>query len=194
MNSHSVIIKSTMFKSVAPEQEQLVCVGCGFCCDGTMFLHAHLNEGERGNLPEKIEKAAFSEGGRDYFRQPCRYFNGRCSIYDRQRADVCGSYRCQLLKDLSGGIVTASDACDTVKRARDIRRQLLHDFHRLSGNRKRIHFRQLLIELGKMQKKSVSDSRMSAELDMLIARCNIFEALLIKHFRSADDFEKMVMK
>jgi len=185
---------SPVYKSAAPEQEQMVCVGCGFCCDGTLFQHAHLNEGERGNLPEKIEKAAFREGGRDYFRQPCRYFTGRCSIYDRQRADVCGLYRCQLLKDLSGGLITVSDANDTVQRAMNIRRQLLHDYRRLTGNRKRIHFRKLLIELGNMQKESVSDSRMSVEIDMLVARCNIFEALLIKHFRSADDFEKMVMK
>ena len=25
-------------------------------------------------------------------------------------------------------------------------------------------------------------------------RCNIFEALLIRHFRSSEDFEKMVMR
>jgi len=36
----------------------------------------------------------------------------------------------------------------------------------------------------------------SAAMDreLFLARCNIFEALLIKHFRSSDDFEKLVMK
>ena len=194
MNSLSVIMNQQTDRPIAPEQEQMVCVRCGFCCDGTLFQHAHLNDGERGFLPEKIEMATFSESGKDYFRLPCRYFKGKCSIYDLKRADVCGSYRCQLLKDLSGGIVTASDAYDTVERAMDMRAQLLHEFRRLTGNRKRIHFRQLLSELGGMQKQPLTESQPGAELEILNARCNIFEAQLIKHFRSADDFERMVMK
>ncbi|MBE0674536.1 MAG: hypothetical protein IH591_07745, partial [Bacteroidales bacterium] len=92
-----------MLKGVeAPAEEQAICVVCGFCCDGTLFVNAGLNQGERGSgLPEKIEQASFSEGGRDYFRLPCNYFSGKCSIYDRNRADVCSSFRCQLLKDLA---------------------------------------------------------------------------------------------
>ncbi len=40
-----------------PPKEQDLCVNCGFCCDGTIFMHAVLIQGEKGNLPEKIQTA-----------------------------------------------------------------------------------------------------------------------------------------
>lgn len=187
-------MKQQTDRPVAPEQEQRICVRCGFCCDGTLFQHAHLNDGERGALPEEIEKAAFSEGGRDYFRLPCRYFSGKCTIYGHQRAYVCGSYRCQLLKDLSDGRVTSDEARDTVLRAHEIRRQIIRDFRRITRSKKRLYFRQVLTEMGRLHKSPGVNKLTEEPADVLIARCNIFEALLIRHFRSADDFEKLVMK
>ncbi|HOT16762.1 MAG TPA: hypothetical protein PLB07_03825 [Bacteroidales bacterium] len=178
----------------APVREQSVCVRCGFCCDGTLFMHAHLNDGERGNLPEKIEKAAFTEDEKDFFRLPCRYFSGKCTIYDCKRADVCSSYRCQLLKDLSDGKISIDAAHETVRQASIMRESIFKDFRRVTGSRRKMFFRQMLIELGRLQKTTSPDRSLGSDLDMLIARCNIFEALLIKHFRSEDDFEKMVMK
>lgn len=194
MDSQKSITKFPMDNLIAPELEQSVCIRCGFCCDGTLFQHAHLNEGERGALPVEIEKASFSEGGRGYFRLPCRYFSGKCTIYDRQRAYVCGSYRCQLLKDLSDGMVTSEVAHETVLRAHEIRRGIISDFRRLTRSNKRLYFRQVLTELGKLQKSSAVNQLTGEFMNILIARCNIFEALLIRHFRSADDFEKLIMK
>jgi GxxExxY protein len=179
---------------VAPQEEQNICVSCGFCCDGTLFLHAHLNPGERGNLPAKIEKASLSEDGKDYFRLPCRYFSERCTIYDRKRADICASYRCQLLKDHAAGKIIQDAAIEAVREAREMHGAIMAEYQRLSGRRKKINFRQLLSELGKMQKNTTQDKPVSKEYEMLLARCNIFEALLIKRFRSAEDFEKLVMR
>ncbi len=134
-----------------PAEEQSICVVCGFCCDGTLFLHAHLNPGERGSLPEKIEQASFSEDGKDYFRLPCLYFSEKCTIYDRKRADVCGSYRCQLLKDFAEGKVSLPDALEIVRQARTMRDETMEEYRRISENRDRINFRQLLLNLGKIQ-------------------------------------------
>ena len=179
-----------------PVEEQSVCVRCGFCCDGTLFLHAHLNPGERGvgGLPEKIEKNSFSEDGKDYFKLPCQYFFQKCTIYDRKRADVCGSFRCQLLKDFADRKISVSDALETVREAMQIRKELLQQYRNISGNTGNMNFRQLLIELGKMQKSATDKESLGMAYEMLLVRCNIFEALLIKHFRSAEDFEKMIMK
>ena len=58
----------------APAEEQKICVGCGFCCDGTLFVHAVLNPGERGSLPEKIEENAYSEGEKDLFSSALQVF------------------------------------------------------------------------------------------------------------------------
>lgn len=181
-------------ESIADRDEQKICVSCGICCDGTLFSHAVLRPGERGHLPEKIEQNSYSENENDYFRLPCLYFAGKCTIYDRARADVCGSYRCRLLKDFSDKNVVLDDALETVRRAVDLRKEILKEYFNISGKRSYIHFRQILVELGNVMKSVNVEEPVSIEYEMLLVKCNIFEALLIKHFRSAEDFEKMIMK
>jgi len=173
------------------EAEQEICVNCGFCCDGTLFLHASLNPGERGHLPEKIEQNSFNEGEKDYFWLPCHYFSGKCSIYHSKRADVCSSYRCQLLRDFAEGKITLNDAREIVSEAKNMRRLIIEQYREISGKGEEIYFRRLLAELGKVHKLVAENELPGRDYDMLLVRCNIFEALLIKHFRSAGDFDKM---
>ena len=149
----------------APLEEQNVCVTCGMCCDGTLFLHAVLNNGERGSLPERIEERSYTEDRKDYFRLPCLYFEGKCMIYEQKRADVCSGYRCQLLHDLAGKKIAVDDALAVVARARIMRDEVLHRFRDISGNQDRLTFRQLLTELGKFN-KSESDAGWGKEYDM----------------------------
>ncbi|MBK7488875.1 MAG: hypothetical protein IPI74_03485 [Bacteroidales bacterium] len=92
-------------------------MNCGLCCDATLFLHATLQPGERGHLPEKIEEAGSTGDGGDYFLLPCGYFSGACTIYDCQRADVCSTFRCRLLKVFAGGGISQADALRTVREA-----------------------------------------------------------------------------
>lgn len=178
----------------APPEEQRICIGCGFCCDGTLFVNAGLNPGERGGLPEKIEQAGFSEGGKDYFRLPCSYFSGKCTIYHCKRADVCSSYRCQLLKDFADRKVTLDEALRVVEEAIEMRNDLIIEYGRISVKGGAIFFRELLINLGRIIKSAEVEKDVSPDCEMLIARCNVFEALLIKHFRSSEDFKKMIMR
>lgn len=191
MKQHTVMSELPI---IAPLDEQQICVTCGFCCDGMLFSHASLNPGERGNLPEKIEEKSYNEGDKDYFRLPCPYFSGRCTIYDSKRANICWSYRCQLLKDFAEEKVTLRDAIETIRQTMQMRNDLLEQYHIISGNRIEKNFRQLLIELGKVQKSVVGEDSLSTDYELLLARCNIFEALLMKHFHSAEDFEKMIMR
>lgn len=175
-------------------QEQEICVTCGFCCDGTLFSFALLNPGEEGHLPERIEENVFRQAERNYFHLPCSYFAGRCTIYDRQRADVCGSYRCQLLRDFSIGSISYGQALGIVEKAKQVRIDLMEQYSLLTGKRDSLYFMKVLKEAGNnlLQEGDTVSAAMDREL--FLARCNIFEALLIKHFRSADEFEKLVMK
>ena len=178
---------------IAPLEEQRICVECGFCCDGTLFLHAHLNPGERGHLPEKIESAVYSKDGRDYFRLPCGYFDRKCTIYDKKKADVCFDYRCQLLKDYAAGKVSAEEALEIVREAGRIRAELFAQFRIVAGGLDGINFMAMLREIGKMNESFREGGEVLPEWDMFVARCNIFEALLIRHFWSAGEFEKLMM-
>jgi hypothetical protein len=188
-----ILLKSIVIINEAPKEEQSICVTCGMCCDGTLFFHAHLNPGERGHLPEKIEENSFSKEGKDYFKLPCLYFTEKCTIYDRKRADVCSGYRCQLLMDFAEGKVIRSDATEIVKKAMDMREVIMKEYRRVTGNDESVTFRQLLLELGNIRKSAPGNEQSDMDYEILQARCNIFVALLTKHIRSASDFDKMMI-
>lgn len=176
----------------APAVEQEVCVGCGFCCDGTLFLQAGLRKGEKGGLPDKIERNVVSGKEGDYFVLPCGYFDGKCTIYASKRAVVCSAYRCQLLNNMAESKITLSEARETVLKARRLREEILNEFRQITGYDGPLYFRKVLSEMGKLIQGSKDGGTGVEKIEILMARCNIFESLLIKHFRSESDFDKMI--
>jgi hypothetical protein len=172
-------------------EEQQICISCGFCCDGTVFLHAHLDPGEKGHLPDRIELNIFTEKGRDYFRLPCLYFSEKCTIYDSTRPKICSTYRCQLLKDFASGKITAEEAISIVNNAAEIRNSLIEEYNTLRGVHSPVTFRQIHINLNKDIKESGMEG---TGYELLQMRCTLFEALLIRHIRAEEDFEKMIIK
>jgi hypothetical protein len=72
--------------------------------------------------------------------------------------------------------------------------ELMEHYRSISGSSESINFKRLLIALGKVMKTASEAEPVSMDYNLLLARCNIFEALLIKHFRSAEDFEKIMMR
>lgn len=84
---------------------------------------------------------------------------------------------------------------EIVRVAGDMRKELLNEYQRISGNKNPgLNFRQLLIELGKIQESASVEEPLSVEYEMLIVRCNILETLLIRYFKSDEDFDKLIMK
>lgn len=179
---------------MAPENEQALCLVCGLCCDGTLFGHAELRPGEKGYLPALIEQNVFTLECKDYFRLPCLYFKGKCSIYGNPRAEVCGSYRCRLLSDVAEGRISPEDAMEIIRSAREIRGSITQDYSIFRAGNDILPFAWILRELGKQKKDASGNDIIDADYDIMQARCNIFEALLIRHFRPSGDFEKMIMK
>jgi Fe-S-cluster containining protein len=91
----------------------VLCLACGFCCDGTLHTNTVL-------LVEEVDAATdvgLTMGivqDRPAFRQPCTMFrDGRCSIYER-RPHVCRRYECALLKRTMGGEITLEQALRVV--------------------------------------------------------------------------------
>jgi GxxExxY protein len=179
---------------LAPVNEQEICLVCGFCCDATLFMHAVLQPGEKGNLPEKMEQNYYLEDGNEYFCFPCPYFEGKCAIYNQKRADVCGTFRCQLLKDFAAEKITRKAALEIIRQAIKTRDELVELYNHILGDTRKIPFMKLLQELGKMQKNLPAGEDLSPDQEMLIARCNILEAQLIRYFRSAAEFDNLIMK
>jgi len=168
-------------------------VKCGFCCDGTLFPLAALLPGEKGSLPEKIEQNYYKLKDKEYFKLPCQYFWEKCTIYDRKRADVCGSFRCQLLIDFADQKISDSEALEIIVKAKATRSELLDLFRKITGNNTPTPFYPTLVELGKVLKNKEIEGKDSPELEIILARFNIFESLLIKHFKSSLRFESLIL-
>lgn len=176
----------------SPVAEQEICVNCGICCDGTLFDHAELEPGEMssGELPSKIAQNYRKVGEKERFLLPCHYFEGKCTIYDQKKAVVCSAFRCQLLKDFSKGRILKNDADKIVSNALKFRDEILELYKRTFEVDTKLSFRQLLTEMGKMASPPAEKAK---ELALLKAKCNIYETLLIKNFKSVKNFERMIL-
>jgi len=181
----------------APQAEQAICVHCGFCCDGTLFLHAVLQPGEKGNLPDKIEQQYYLDEDGEFFKMPCPYFCEKCTIYKQKKAEVCSSFRCQLLKNFATGKISSEEALALVHNAAITRDELIRDFNRLNPNHEVSCFRKLLLHLGSLPEspdnQQTANNKQQTTNDILTARCNILEAQLIRYFRSVEEFDQLVM-
>jgi uncharacterized protein len=79
-----------------------LCLSCGMCCNGALHGQARIAPQEIYfaeslglTILEEIEKEV-----KVSFRLPCpRWQDGRCSVYPI-RPNVCGDYRCKLLRSL----------------------------------------------------------------------------------------------
>jgi Putative zinc- or iron-chelating domain len=103
------------------------CVGCGLCCDGTIYWRATAEAGEKQRLMDAGLEVS-NEGEKYWFAHPCRFAkDGLCTIYDQERFSVCHTYRCKLLKAYQSGEVTRDEALGTVQQALALRRALVHE-------------------------------------------------------------------
>ena len=99
--------------------EAPLCVGCGLCCDGTIFEHAVVTPGEEPRLLAHGMKLAVRKE-RTVFLQPCRYAScGHCLNYE-DRFDICRSFRCELLKRYESGEIDPSEARATIHEALEL--------------------------------------------------------------------------
>lgn len=94
-----------------------ICVGCGICCDGHLFDHVPLAEGEEG-LCADLGLAVEPGESTARFAQPCACFaSGSCTVYDR-RPTTCRTFRCRLLRNVEKGRVTTQEAQAVIAKVR----------------------------------------------------------------------------
>jgi hypothetical protein len=100
------------------EIEDGLCVGCGFCCDGTLHPKASLEPGEAALLGSA--GLELIDDGRA-FRLPCpNSKNGCCSVFPNRPAAVCSNYECKLLKAVKAGETSLESAREKVVEAKQL--------------------------------------------------------------------------
>lgn len=75
-----------------------------------------------------------------------------------------------------------------------MRKELQERYSSFSGCAEDLPMKRILRELGKYFERTAGSGSPDPGYELLQARCNIFEALLIKYFRPAGQFEDLVMK
>jgi hypothetical protein len=178
-----------------PESEQEICLVCGFCCDGTLFNNAKLQPGERGTLPELLEANHLEIGEKEYFRLPCPYFNGKCTIYNQKKAGICSLYRCELLLDLEKKAISKEEALNIIHNVKILKKEITSRALQIPGLNETMPFRELLRKLFDLKDKEKEKVPGTTDqlVTILVIKCNILDALLIKHFKSKNDFDKMTL-
>ncbi len=92
-----------------------LCLECGLCCTGAYLSWAPLTDDEiaaYSDMSIRPYRQPKSDDDEDPLRMmlPCNcHVAGRCSIFPN-RPDVCGSYRCDLLKAMMNGSIDGEQA------------------------------------------------------------------------------------
>ena len=97
-------------------QEQELCISCGFCCDGTLFNRARSDESEVV-LAEMLKFK--DEDGNHWIKLPCPYFEKHCKVYKQNRPHVCSSFKCSLLEKLINKGIAFEEALELVKKVHE---------------------------------------------------------------------------
>lgn len=101
-----------------------ICVGCGLCCDGTMYSTVDMVGEDRADVLTQAGITLSTRENTQLFRQPCAAFSsGCCSVY-ANRPRVCQRYRCYLLRRHEVGEVAYDDASALIARTIDLRNRV----------------------------------------------------------------------
>ena len=101
-------------------KEQELCKSCGFCCDGTLFNYASSYKDDL--ILDKMEQTVINN--EYWIKLPCAYFCGSCTVYDKQRPSICGDFKCQLLTDMSKGVIDFNEAQNLIQKVTQQRNRI----------------------------------------------------------------------
>jgi uncharacterized protein len=107
---------------IAVEGEN-VCLGCGLCCDGTLFSHLGvLDEHDLGYPLRQLGVRLIVESDPPAFELPCPALaDGACTIYDQGRPRACSWFVCDLAEAVAAGRTAPADARATIAATQALR-------------------------------------------------------------------------
>lgn len=113
-----------MAAGTAPADEDVsICVGCGLCCDGTLFSHLGVIDGSDVGRPlEALGVEIIVEADPPVFSLPCPAFDGHlCTIHSLQRPRACGWFECDVSTAVAAGEMTRAEARSIIEATRALR-------------------------------------------------------------------------
>ncbi len=174
--------------------EQAICVKCGMCCDGTIFATAKLNKGEKENLPPEIAQNYQNIDGHESFRLPCPAFKGKCTIYNKQKADICGRFRCDVLKDFSDHRISLDQAFGYVGKAMSLKSNIKTLLLDIEGIDKNTPFSGINQSIDHLRSQLDDKKRFNQNHRELLVKIHSLQTLISTKFRRKANFRSRVIK
>src|SRR3954452_24100420 len=105
------------------DDEVSICVGCGLCCDGTLFSHLGVvDESDLGLPLQALGVSLIVEAEPPVFALPCPAFDGcACSIYGLHRPSACGRFECDVSSAVAAGSMSRAEARAVIGATRQLR-------------------------------------------------------------------------
>ena len=101
------------------DDAEALCLACGLCCDGSLFLWAKLRPNEMKPAADAGLPVFMDAPPQRGFTQPCPMWHGVCGLYGQAAyPHACRSYRCKLLKQLQNSDIPLASAIQTVDQTR----------------------------------------------------------------------------
>jgi len=101
----------------ALETLQGLCLGCGLCCNGTVFECVQVDPEEQRPF-ESVQLIRVAD--KVAVPLPCqKYLERRCSIYE-QRPRRCKKFTCKLYDEVASGSLTSSGARARIEQIREL--------------------------------------------------------------------------
>ena len=165
-------------------EEQEVCIRCGFCCDGTLFDHAIVYPNEV--IREDLKKNLFTVDEDQFFSLPCPHSNTSCQVYNEKKPQICSKFSCQVLRNLREGILSKLDAIEIINQTRSLREEVFELYKTFSDDEKP-YFKQIVDFVYS------KDDKESVIYQTLKMKTIILNSLLIKEFKSKEEFNDLMM-
>ncbi len=167
--------------SNAINQEQAICIQCGLCCNGALFLKANSTEEE-----EKIYTKDFGFikiDDRYFFELPCKYFSDSgCIIYSTcVRPKVCSSFVCKLIRKCRRKEIDFQNAMGIAAKAVKMHRQLIdetNNFDELKG----LPAKKLAKILNHLKLESLDEATYRRRYFRVLIFHDFFCDFIVKHF------------
>lgn len=102
------------------EEGQELCLACGMCCNGDLFVNVWLHREEVDSARQIGLPIVRNARGDPAFAQPCpKHVEGLCTVYDDTRKPhSCDSFDCKLLRRYLRGEIGREESLDCVRQAR----------------------------------------------------------------------------
>lgn len=149
-----------------------LCKACGLCCSGHLFAWVRLNANELTPAEGLGLNVIRSDPRQRGFTQPCPLWQGICTVYTSPNYPrSCGTYKCQLLRELLDHNITLPNALTVVQDTLEMIREIepLLPASSMISFRERLITHKEQLEESKEREQTVSEQEFMLKTDALLS-------------------------